>query len=109
MAQKPQTQNFSEMGQNAIEAMTGMQQGFLDAVRELNQQWLSSVNAETALVTDFWNKLGAAKSIPDAAVACQGCANRQLEIFAENGRQFMVAGEKIMPKLFGNGFSGAGT
>jgi len=113
MAQEQQTpimsQEFSEMGQKTIEAMMGVQKGFLDALQELNQQWVSGVNAETALASEFLTKLAAAKSIPDAAIACQGCANRQMEILAENSRQFMAAGEKIMPHLFGNGRKGAGT
>ena len=105
----PVSQDFAAMGQKTVEAMIGMQRGFLDAVQEFNQQWVSGVNAETALATEFLNRLTAAKSIPDAAVACQGCVNRQMEIIAENSRQMMVAGEKLMPQLFGNGSRSTGS
>jgi len=103
------SQQFTDLGRQSIDAMMGMQKGFLDAFQELNQQWVSSVNAETALASELFTKLAASKSIPDAAIACQGCANRQMEILAESGRQLIAAGEKIMPRLFGNGFKGAGT
>ena len=85
-----------------------MQKGFLDTLQEVNRQWVSGVNAEAALASDLFDKLAAAKSIPDAVIVYQGCASRQLEIFAENGRQLMTASEKMMPR-FGNGFNGAGT
>jgi len=108
MAQEQISQEFAAMGQKTLEAMGGMQTGFLDALQELNRQWISGVNAETALASELLAKLTAAKSIPDAAIACQGCVNRQMEIIAENSRQMLAAGEKLMPQLFGNG-SGAGT
>ena len=103
--QQTLSQQFAEMGQRNIETMMGMQKGYLDALQKINQQWISGVNAETALTAELLTKLASAKSIPDAAIACQSCANRQFEILAENGRQFMAASAK----LFGNGFSGAGT
>ena len=103
------SQQFADIGRHSMETMMGMQRGFLDAVQELSQQWASSVNAETALTSELFTKLAAAKSIPDAAIACQGCANRQMEILAESGRRLMAAGEKMVPRVFGNGFSGPGT
>jgi hypothetical protein len=103
------SQQLTDMGQQSINAMMDVQKRFLDAFQALNQQWVSSVSAEIALGSELFTKLAAAKSIPDASVACQGCANRQMEILAENARQLMAAGEKMMPRLFGNGFSGAGT
>ena len=93
------SQQFADMGQRSIETMMGMQKGYLDALQKINQQWISGVNAQTALTSELLTKLASAKSIPDAAIACQNCANRQFEIFAENGRQFMATGAK----LFGNG------
>ena len=101
-------EQFAEMGQKSIKTMMGMQKGFLDAFQEINQQWISGVSAETALASEFFTKLASAKSIPDAAIAYQSCANRQMELLAESGRQFMAASEKMFPKFFGNGFSGAG-
>ncbi|HLH95909.1 MAG TPA: phasin family protein [Xanthobacteraceae bacterium] len=110
MAQEQGTaQEFSAMGQKTIETMMGMQRGFLGAMQELNHQWVSGFNAETALASEFFAKLAEAKSIPDAAIACQGCVNRQMEIFAENSRQMMAASEKYMPQLFGNGSGAAST
>jgi Phasin protein len=102
MAQEQGSQEFAGMAQKSVDTMMDIQKGFLDALQELNQQWISGVNAEAALASEFLTKLTTAKSIPDAAVACQGCMSRQMEIMAENSRQFMAAGERLMPHLFGN-------
>lgn len=98
-------QQFDQMGEKNIEMMIGA----LDVFRQINQGWISSLHAEMALASEYFAKLAAAKSIPDAAIVYQSCANRQMEILAENGRQLMTASEKMMPKLFGNGLGGAGT
>ena len=103
------SQQFADMGRQSMEAMMEMQKGFLNAFQELHKQWISGVNAEAALASDLLTKLAAAKSVPDAAIACQGCANRQMEILAESGRQLAAAGEKMVPRFFGNGSGGAGT
>jgi hypothetical protein len=107
MAQEQATQalppEFAAMGQKSIEQMTGMQKGFLSALQELNRHWISGVNAEAALASELLDKLSAAKSLPDAAMAYQGCMNRQMEIIAENSRQMLAASEKLMPHLLGNG------
>jgi hypothetical protein len=58
---------------------------------------------------EFFTKLAGAKSIPDAATACQGYATGQMEILAENSRQLMAASNKIIPQLLGNGFNGKAT
>ena len=103
MAQEQISQEYAAMGQKTLEAMNGMQKGFLDALQEFNRQWVSGVNAEMALGSELLAKLTAAKSVPDAAIACQGCMNRQMEIIAENSRQMLAAGEKLMPQMFGHG------
>jgi hypothetical protein len=100
---------FANFGQQAFDSMMGMQKGYLEALQDLNQRWVSGVNAEAALASEFFTKLAAAKSIPEAATACQDCANRQMEILADNSRQLMAASEKIVPGMLGNGFRGAGT
>jgi len=109
MAQKETSQPFADAGRQSMDAMLDIQKDFLDAVQDLNQHWVSAFNAEAALASELFTKLAAAKSIPDAAVACQGCANRQVEILAENARQLMAAGQRMMPGMPGNGSSGAGT
>jgi hypothetical protein len=41
-------------------------------------------------------KFATAKSIPDAASACQEYANRRAEIFADDARQLLAAADKVV-------------
>jgi hypothetical protein len=101
---------LARLGQQTIDSMMDMQKGFMAALSDVHQHWISAANAQAALASELLTKLAGAKSIPEAATAYQSCANRQMEILAESGRQLAAAGEKLMPQLFTNGFKGgAGT
>jgi hypothetical protein len=102
-------QDLADLGKKTVDTMIGAQKGFLDAFQSFNQQWLSNINTEATLASEFFAKLASVKSIPDAATACQSYATRQMEILADNSRQLMTASENIMPKLFGNGLNKTGT
>ena len=76
--------------------MAAMQKQLFDTFEEINRGWFSRMESEAKLAADFVGKLTAAKSIPDAASACQECATRQLEMFTEDGRRFLVDSQKLM-------------
>jgi hypothetical protein len=100
---------FADLGQETFYRMMTLQKGLLKTVQELNQQWAASMSAEAELASQFFAKLTAAKSMPDAASACQECGSRQMEILADQNRKLMAASERIMPQMFGNGLKGGGT
>jgi hypothetical protein len=86
--------------------------GYRPIARSQNQRRLSSSLmrcAHEALASELFAKLTAAKSIPDAASACQQWGSRQMEILAEQNRRVMATSERIAPQLFGNGFKGGST
>jgi hypothetical protein len=47
-------------------------------------------------VSDFVGKLSTARLIPDATSACQECAARQFEMFAEDGRRLWTDSQKLI-------------
>jgi hypothetical protein len=96
---------FANMGYKTFDTMMGLQKEILDAVYDINQQWIVGINAEATLASELFTKLAAARSIPHVVSACQDCGSRQLEILAEQSRGLMAAGERIVPRL-GNGFKG---
>jgi hypothetical protein len=100
---------FADLGQEAFDRMMALQKGFQETAQEMNRQWAASMNAEAALASEFLARLTAAKSISDAASACQECGSRQMEILADQNRKLMQASERIVPQLFGDGFKGTGT
>ena len=100
------TSDFSIIGRKTFDRMVALQQNFLGALQDINQQWVATINAEIALASETLTKLAAAKSIPDTVAACQNCGTRQMEIVAENSRGLQAANEKIMSRLSGNGVRG---
>ena len=97
---------LGELGKTQFEAAFEIQKDFIGVIEESNLAWLARVQSEVALATELATKLAAARSIPDAAGACQECLSRQIEILAENGRQALTDGEKLMQagaRLLSNG------
>ena len=81
---------------NFVPAMFAMQKEFLHTVESANRDWLSRAQSEAKLASDFVGKLTAARSIPDANLACQECAARQFEMFAEDGRRLWTNSQKLV-------------
>ena len=94
--------------QKTFDTMMGLQKTILGAAQNINQLWTAGINAEAALASELFTNLAAAKSIPDAVSAWQRCGFRHMEILAEQSRGLMAASERIVPRLFGNGFKGGG-
>jgi hypothetical protein len=68
--------------------------------------WLARAQSGVTLASELVGELATARTIPDAAAACQKCMNRQMEMFAENSRQMFADSEKLMragARLFTNG------
>jgi Phasin protein len=97
---------FGEMGRKQYEAALEMQKELLGTFEEMNRAWLAGAQSEMTLAFEFVHKLATARTIPDAAAACQECMNRQMEMFAENGRRMFADSENLMragARLFSNG------
>jgi dihydrofolate reductase len=100
---------FTEMGRKTFEMMADMQKGILESLLLLNRQCLAHAESDAKLTSEFMTKLATAKSIPDAASACQEYASHRMEIFADDTRQLLAAADKMVPKFLDNSFRGAGT
>ena len=88
--------SLTEAGTKGIESMMTMQTEFFNAVREINEGWFGRANSEIELTSEFFAKLAAARSIPDAMAASQEWANRRMEMLAEDSRHLLSDGQKIM-------------
>ena len=104
-----QMAQFGNLAQEGFDRMIALQKKFLDAAQDMNLHLVAGMNAEAALVSELFAKLTAAKSIPDAASACQECGSRQMEILAEQNRKLMAAAEKLIPRPDGNGCQRGGS
>jgi hypothetical protein len=94
---------FAEVGKKSIEAMLDMESGFFATIDELNKHWLARAKSQAELASELIAKLSEVRSIPDAASACQDCAGRQMEMFAEDSRRIFAAGQKVMERFLHNG------
>jgi hypothetical protein len=81
---------------NFVPATFAMQKEFLHTVESANRDWLARAQSEAKLVSDFVRKLTTARSIPDATSACQECAARRFEMFAEDGRRLSTDSQKLV-------------
>jgi Phasin protein len=97
---------FGETGKKQFEAALEVQKELLGTLEEMNRAWLARAQSGVTLASELVGKLATARTIPDAAAACQECINRQMEMFAENSRQMFADSEKLMragARLFTNG------
>jgi len=102
---------FAEMGKRRLEATIRIQTDLLDNWQEMNREWLSRVQSEVDLASELTSKLTAARSVPDAATACQEWAGKRMNIFAEDGRRLVADSQKFMQtsaRLFSNGQASGG-
>ena len=71
-------------------------EGAFRDIRRMNREWVSRIQSEAKLASDFVTKLIAARSIPDAASALQECATRQFEMFTEDSRRLLADSQKLI-------------
>jgi hypothetical protein len=81
---------------NYVPAMLAMQKELLHTVEGMNRDWLARAQSEGRLVSDFVGKLTTARSIPDATSACQECAARRFEMYAEDSRRLLTNSQKLI-------------
>jgi hypothetical protein len=80
---------FAEMGKKQLEAFAETQKQFWETAGKMNQAWLDQSQSEAALVSEFLNKLAAARSVPDAMAVYQEFMSRQLQMVADSGRRIV--------------------
>jgi hypothetical protein len=103
---------FLEAGKKRMESMMDTQARFFDVLQDVNREWLERAQSEAGLAAEFWNKLAAVRSVPDAAIAYQDWASRRMQMFAEDGQRLLSDGQKFMEagaRLFANGGAVSGS
>jgi hypothetical protein len=90
---------FAESGKKRVEDMIALQTELFKYLQEVNRSWISHMQSEASLASEFAPRLTAARSIPETATACQEWANRRMELFTQDGRRLLADTEK----LFGTG------
>jgi Phasin protein len=101
---------LAEAGLKRVEDVMSLQTELVTYLQEVNQNWFNHMQSETAIASEFANKLTAARSLPDVATAWQEWANRRMELLAQDGRHLLADAEKFLEtgtRVFGNGWVAA--
>ncbi len=67
-----------------------------ETFREMSRNWIERASAEAELGFKLTKDLNAARSVPDAVAACQEWLTKEMDSRAEDARQFMSDGQKLM-------------
>jgi Phasin protein len=99
---------FAAMGKKQMDEFVKMQTELFDKFRETNEKWFDRAKSEADLASQFASKLTAARSIPEAMMACQEWSSHRFEMMAEDGKHLLEDSQKFMEtgtKLVSNGWS----
>jgi hypothetical protein len=87
---------FGEMGARSVNAGLRMQKEMLDVFEEIGRDWYGRATSKAELAFKLPNKLTGAGSVPDALSAYQQWLGEWMNMFGEDGRQFITDSQKIM-------------
>jgi hypothetical protein len=99
---------LAETGKKRMEEILHAQNEFLETLQQANRQWLDRLQTETAFVSEFSSKLGAARSLPEAMSACQDYTRRWFEMMAEDGEHLLADSKALTEtgaRLMSNGWA----
>jgi hypothetical protein len=97
---------LTEIGKKYVDAVMNVQIGLLDELRQANAELIASAQSRLVLASDLYAKLIAARSLPDAAAACQEWTQQRADLLAEDGRHALCHSQKLLEagtRFFSNG------
>jgi hypothetical protein len=84
----------------------------VETLRDIRRSWIESVSAEAERGSKLSQDLITVHSVSEAVAACQEWMSKEMDARAEDARQFMSDGQKLMDtsaRLLTNGWTSAGT
>jgi hypothetical protein len=98
--------------QKPAAAVVDLQNEVLHSFETINREWAARIKAEMDLATEFADALTGARSIPDAAAACQLWMGKRIELIFEDGRRLAAENQKVITataRYLGDGWTGGST
>lgn len=87
---------FSEITRKQMDTLAETQRQYWEAAARISQVWLDQAQSEAALISEFFGRLAAARSAPDATALYQEFANRQLQIINDSTRRMFKDSEDLL-------------
>jgi len=84
---------------------------FFEALRDIRRNWSERVSAQAERGSKLSKDLIAVHSVPEAVAACREWMTKEMDARAEDARQFMSDGQKLMDtsaRLLTNGWMSTG-
>jgi hypothetical protein len=98
---------FIAVGKQRLDATLEVQTELLANLQEINPAWVARAQSELDLASELTSRLTAARSLPDAATACQEWASKRTAMLAEDGRRLVTDSQKFVDtgaRLFSDGW-----
>ena len=93
--------DLSRWGTAQAEGAVAMQREILGICEQMSSAWIARMQSEADLWSDLARKLQGIHSLPEALVVYQECMTRRAQMAADDGRQMIENGQKIMDSIRG--------
>jgi hypothetical protein len=85
---------------------------FVETLRDIRRNWIERMSAEAERSSKLSKDLIGIHSVPEAVAACQEWMTKEMDARAEDARQLMSDGQKLVDtsaRLLTNGWTSTGT
>jgi hypothetical protein len=88
--------DFGAMCTKGAENFGAIQKEWLETVQRAHRDWVSRLEADAKLGSEFASKVAAAKALPEAAAAYQEWMGRRMELFSKDWQKVVEDTQKFL-------------
>jgi hypothetical protein len=89
---------LAAIGKKSMEEFVDAQKDLFDDLMRTNWKWIDRFQSETQLASEFFAKVAAARTIPDALSICQEWTSRRIGMMVDDGEQFTADTRKFLER-----------
>ena len=89
---------LAAIGKKRMEEFVDAQKDLFDDLMQTNWKWIDRFQSETQLASEFFNKVAAARSIPDALSVYQEWTSRRIGMMVDDGEQLAADTRKFFER-----------
>ncbi len=89
---------LATLGKKQMEDFVEAQKDFFDDLMQTNWRWIDRFQSETQLASEFFSKVAAARSIPDALGLCQEWTSHRIGMMVDDGEQLAADARNFMER-----------
>jgi hypothetical protein len=89
---------LAALGKKRMEDFVEVQKDLIEDLMQTNWKWIDRFQSETQLASEFFNKVAAARTIPDALTVCQEWTSRRIGMMVDDGEQLAADTRKFLER-----------